>query len=89
MNTASQEQACYRRTEELGGLELLDASYHRQNFSRHTHEGYTLGVIETGAQRFFRTGATECLGGGHGGPDSLGAAPLSRAGSVRQRRANL
>jgi len=57
MNTASQEQACYRRTEELGGLELLDASYHRQNFSRHTHEGYTLGVIETGAQRFFRTGA--------------------------------
>lgn len=57
MDRASQEQACYRRAEELGGLELLDASYHRQNFSRHTHEGYTLGVIETGAQRFFRTGA--------------------------------
>lgn len=53
----SQERACYRRSAALGGLELLDASYHRQNFSRHTHEGYTIGVIETGAQRFFRTGA--------------------------------
>jgi len=57
MDVATQEQACYRQAQVLGGLELLDASYHRQNFSRHTHEGYTLGVIETGAQRFFRTGA--------------------------------
>ncbi|QDZ91553.1 AraC family transcriptional regulator [Shewanella decolorationis] len=53
MNT---EHAAYHIANELGGLELLNARYHKQNFSRHTHEGYTVGVIETGAQRFYRTG---------------------------------
>lgn len=50
------EIATYCRASELGGLDLLDAQYEKQNFSRHSHEGYTVGVIETGAQRFFRTG---------------------------------
>lgn len=40
----------------LGGLELLSAEYYRQNFAKHTHEGYTVAVIERGAQRFYRTG---------------------------------
>ncbi|SUI70095.1 helix-turn-helix transcriptional regulator [Shewanella baltica] len=53
MNT---EHAAYQIADELGGLELLNAHYHKQNFSRHTHEGYTVGVIETGTQRFYRTG---------------------------------
>jgi AraC-like DNA-binding protein len=35
---------------------LLDAKYEKQHFSRHSHEGYTIGVIEKGAQKFFRTG---------------------------------
>lgn len=52
----SKEIADYSFTDELGGIEILDASYHRQNFSRHSHEGYTVGVIKTGAQRFYRTG---------------------------------
>ncbi|UXI03809.1 AraC family transcriptional regulator [Photobacterium sp. TY1-4] len=52
----SREQATYRVAEELGGIELLNAQYHRQNFSRHSHEGYTVGVIENGAQKFYRTG---------------------------------
>ncbi|BDY05206.1 AraC family transcriptional regulator [Ferrimonas sp. YFM] len=52
----STEQAEYRHCPDLGGLELLHARYHKQNFSRHTHEGYTVGLIETGAQRFFRSG---------------------------------
>ncbi|WP_298775546.1 AraC family transcriptional regulator [uncultured Shewanella sp.] len=52
----SKERADYHVTQELGGIELLNASYHKQNFSRHSHEGYTVGVIEEGAQRFFRTG---------------------------------
>lgn len=50
------EQATYHHAQELGGLELLKASYQQQNFSKHTHEGYTVGVIETGAQQFYRTG---------------------------------
>ncbi|TOP11747.1 AraC family transcriptional regulator [Vibrio parahaemolyticus] len=48
--------ATFKIAQELGGLELLDAKYEKQNFSRHSHEGYTIGVIEKGAQQFFRTG---------------------------------
>ncbi|WP_394246115.1 AraC family transcriptional regulator [Vibrio profundi] len=50
------EKATFSFAQELGGIELLDAKYEKQNFSRHSHEGYTVGVIEKGAQRFFRTG---------------------------------
>ncbi|TQV65999.1 AraC family transcriptional regulator [Exilibacterium tricleocarpae] len=50
------EKATYRYAAELGGLELLQADYRRQTFSRHSHEGYTIGVIESGAQQFYRTG---------------------------------
>ena len=39
----SKEKAEYKITEELGGLEILNAEYEKQNFSRHSHEGYTLG----------------------------------------------
>lgn len=53
---SNKEQADYKIAKELGGLELLNAKYENQNFSRHSHEGYTIGVIETGAQRFYRTG---------------------------------
>ena len=50
------ESATYLHQEELGGIEMLDASYHRQCFSRHSHEGYTFGIIEKGTQKFYRTG---------------------------------
>lgn len=51
------EIAEYQIVSELGGLETLKASYNQQNFSRHSHEGYTVGVIDNGAQRFLRNGA--------------------------------
>ena len=51
-----QEQANYLHVRELGGLELLKAHYHQTQFSKHVHEGYCIGVIEDGAQSFFRTG---------------------------------
>jgi len=51
-----QEQANYLHVSELGGLELLKAHYHQTQFSKHVHEGYCIGVIEDGAQSFFRTG---------------------------------
>ncbi|WP_411990950.1 AraC family transcriptional regulator [Agarivorans sp. DSG3-1] len=50
------EQARYQLAEELGGIEILNARYEKQNFSRHSHEGYTIGVIQSGAQQFYRTG---------------------------------
>lgn len=56
MTEKNKEIATFKIAQELGGLELLDAKYEKQNFSRHSHEGYTIGVIEKGAQQFFRTG---------------------------------
>lgn len=53
----SQERAHISYAADLGGLELLEARYHRQNFSRHVHEGFCIGVIDTGAQSFYRGGA--------------------------------
>lgn len=50
------EQASYIHLKELGGLELLKAQYHQKQFSKHVHEGYCIGVIEEGAQSFYRTG---------------------------------
>lgn len=54
--TVLKERAEFQFTKELGGIELLDATYYKQNFSRHSHEGYTVGVIDSGAQQFYRTG---------------------------------
>ncbi|MEZ8824171.1 AraC family ligand binding domain-containing protein [Vibrio amylolyticus] len=53
---SAKENARIHLADELGGLEFLQARYHRQNFSRHSHAGYTVGVIEDGAQQFYRTG---------------------------------
>ncbi len=50
-------QVRYSCANDLGGLELLDAKFHNHTFSRHVHEGYCINVIESGAQRFYRSGA--------------------------------
>lgn len=51
------ERATYTYTPELNNMPLLQASFRQQNFSRHVHEEYCIGVIDDGAQRFFRSGA--------------------------------
>lgn len=51
------EKTVFQYHHELNGLEVLQAQYKQQNFARHSHEGYTIGLIENGAQRFFRSGA--------------------------------
>lgn len=50
------EQTRVYHLEAFGGLDLLQARYYKQNFSRHAHETFCIGVIEEGAQRFYRTG---------------------------------
>ncbi len=50
------EQVRFRRISEFGGLDMLEARYHRQRFARHVHETFCIGVIEEGAQRFYRSG---------------------------------
>lgn len=54
---SSTEVAQYKYAQDLQGLPLLNASFKHQSFSRHVHEGYCIGVIDDGAQRFFRSGA--------------------------------
>lgn len=51
------ERAHISHAADLGGLELLEACYHQQSFSRHVHEGFCIGVIDAGAQSFYRSGA--------------------------------
>ncbi|MFH1914991.1 MAG: AraC family transcriptional regulator [Pseudomonadota bacterium] len=58
MNTLSEkprqgrEFATMTALPQLGGVELLRARYVTQSFSRHFHDGYALGCIESGAMRF-------------------------------------
>ena len=60
--TIRSEVANYSTVGVLGGLEVVNAKYHHQNFSKHVHEGYTVAVIERGAQRFYRTGGNHLAG---------------------------
>lgn len=40
----------------LGGMEVINAQYGRKNFSKHTHDTYTISLIEQGGQCFYRSG---------------------------------
>ncbi len=37
----------------MGNIQLLQASFYRQNFARHSHDDFPLGVIEKGALSFY------------------------------------
>lgn len=51
-----QETATLICLDEFDGMNLLDANYHQRRFPRHVHETFCVGVIESGAQRFWRSG---------------------------------
>ena len=51
-----QERATLFCVEEFNGMNMLDASYRHRRFPRHVHDTFCVGVIETGAQRFWRSG---------------------------------
>lgn len=53
-----QEQARLWRVQDLGDLEVLQASYTIHSFARHTHEEFMIGVIERGGCEFFDRGDT-------------------------------
>lgn len=46
------ETVIFTRPSDLTGVDLLHARYTRHVFSRHSHDGYALGLIEDGALRF-------------------------------------
>lgn len=49
---ATDETATFWRDPALGDLELLHATYVRHTFAPHAHDGFAIGVIEQGAERF-------------------------------------
>jgi AraC-like DNA-binding protein len=49
------------RAEQLGGLELLRATFVTHAFSRHTHDTFALGVVEDGLHSFWYGGATHLV----------------------------
>lgn len=58
------ERAVFWRDGELGGLELLRAHYVTHAFAPHSHEGFALGVIETGVETFRYRRATQYASAG-------------------------
>ena len=56
MHVNIEEKADFKIANAFDGIEIINAAYKAQAFSRHVHEAYTIGVIEQGAQRFYRSG---------------------------------
>lgn len=59
------EKATFNVVQKLdtdAGIEIVEAQYRTHCFARHVHEGYTIGVVDIGAQRFYRTGAQHIAG---------------------------
>jgi len=52
------DQACLWKPKALKGISLFKAQFKRFAFSKHTHDGFAIGVIEQGAQQFFHKGTT-------------------------------
>ncbi|WP_397450470.1 AraC family ligand binding domain-containing protein [Pseudomonas sp. NA-150] len=57
MAAARAEHTRFWQSEHVGGVELLAAHYVEQRFVSHAHDGYVIGVIEGGAQRYRYRGA--------------------------------
>jgi len=55
---APTEQTKFWLAQDIGQVELLRARYITHAFSRHTHEGFAIGIIEQGAEQFYYRGAT-------------------------------
>lgn len=56
MNEDTKNNANFTIANAFNGIEVIHADYKCQTFSKHVHEGYTIGVIDKGAQRFYRSG---------------------------------
>ncbi|OCQ23800.1 AraC family transcriptional regulator [Pseudoalteromonas luteoviolacea] len=56
------QQSKFSFHHELGGLEVLHNIDKKTDFGRHNHSGYTLALVDCGAQRFFRSGGQHLAG---------------------------
>ncbi|MCB0209400.1 MAG: AraC family transcriptional regulator [Anaerolineae bacterium] len=55
---AKKEKVKFWQAQDIGGVDLLKATYFTHAFSRHVHNGYAIGIIERGAEIFYYRGAT-------------------------------
>ncbi|WP_022667432.1 AraC family transcriptional regulator [Desulfospira joergensenii] len=62
--STSEDQTLFSRFPELGNLEILHASYRKQEFQPHFHEGHVIGVIEKGCLGFDYRGEKVAAGPG-------------------------
>nr|WP_315445157.1 AraC family transcriptional regulator [uncultured Pseudomonas sp.] len=58
------ESIRFWQTTPLAGVELLSARYIEQRFAPHVHDGYVIGMIMAGAQRYRYRGAEHLAGSG-------------------------
>lgn len=64
MKCTKLEKADFKIANAFDGVETVNAAYKKQNFSKHVHEGYTIAIVDKGAQRFYRSGAEHFAGQG-------------------------
>ncbi|PWJ86873.1 AraC family transcriptional regulator [Mesorhizobium loti] len=57
-------RAVMKHSDVLGGLDYLAADYHRQNFSKHVHNEYLIGLIERGVHDVWCRGEVWHAGSG-------------------------
>jgi AraC-like DNA-binding protein len=57
VGTASNESARHWRHPAVAGVDLLHARFVEHVFTRHTHDGYVIGVVERGVESFAYRGA--------------------------------
>ena len=76
---ATKEYAKFWRDPVLNDLEMLRASYVDYSFSRHTHEGFGIAIVESGAMAF------ECRGEMHVAP--AGSVAITHPGEVHTGQA--
>lgn len=59
MNNPQGESIHFWHTAPLAGVELLSARYIEHRFAPHVHDGYVIGMIMAGAQRYRYRGAEQ------------------------------
>src|SRR5690349_13863238 len=64
MGTNPGESIHFWQTAPLAGVELLSARYIEQRFVPHVHDGFVIGIIMAGAQRYRYRGAEHLAGSG-------------------------
>ncbi len=56
-SSLSSSSSCYWQPDGFSGIELLRAERSNHRYRKHAHEGYALGVVESGAHAFAARGA--------------------------------